>query len=81
MEPDFWVQPKYVVTVSADEITRSPMHTCGREETRTKPAMPSGSRGLWGRAIREDKGPEDATTTEEIIEMFKQQKKVGVKER
>ena len=30
MQPDFWVYPKYVVTINADEITRSPMHTCGR---------------------------------------------------
>lgn len=30
--PDFWVQPKYVVTINADEITRSPMHTCGRSK-------------------------------------------------
>src|SRR5438445_11975646 len=29
MEPDVWVQPTYVVTVAADEITRSPLHTCG----------------------------------------------------
>ncbi|MBI2008321.1 ATP-dependent DNA ligase [Candidatus Amesbacteria bacterium] len=29
MECDFWVGPKYVVEIKADEITRSPMHTSG----------------------------------------------------
>ena len=29
---------------------------------------------------RSDKAPEDATTTREIIEMFEQQKRVGVEE-
>ena len=31
IEPDVWVYPKYVVEVQADEITRSPVHTCGKE--------------------------------------------------
>ncbi len=30
IEPDFWVDPRYIVTINADEITKSPMHTCGR---------------------------------------------------
>ena len=31
-------------------------------------------------AIRKDKSPEEATTTQEVIEMFKGQKKVGIKD-
>src|SRR5262245_32095284 len=31
MIPDVWVEPKYVVEVQADEITRSPIHTAGAE--------------------------------------------------
>jgi DNA ligase-1 len=82
VEPDFWVQPKYVVTINADEITRSPMHTCGR--AKNEEGIETGyalrfPRLVGPSAIRDDKGPEDATTTEEVIEMFKQQKKVGVK--
>ncbi len=75
--PDFWVEPKYVVTVRADEITRSPMHTCGRPE--------NGDTGYALRfprivsdGIREDKGPDDATSTDEVIEMFGMQRKVHV---
>jgi DNA ligase-1 len=72
IEPDFWVTPKYVITVAADEITESPLHTACRK----------GEKGLALRfprmvgEIRTDKRPEDATTTKEIEEMFKMQKRV-----
>lgn len=29
LEPDFWVEPKLVVELAADEITKSPKHTAG----------------------------------------------------
>ncbi len=82
VEPDFWVQPKYVVTINADEITRSPMHTCGRDE---KGADGTGyalrfPRLFGSETVRADKGPEETTTTQEIIEMFRQQKKSGLKD-
>ncbi len=76
IEPDVWVEPKYVVTIAADEITRSPSHTCAWD----------GERGLALRFprivgwIRSDKGPEDATTEEEVVEMYKQQRKVALEE-
>jgi DNA ligase-1 len=78
VEPDFWVQPKYIVTINADEITRSPMHTCGKDAEGVGYALRFPR--LYGEeTIRADKGPEETTTTDEIIEMFRQQKKVGVK--
>lgn len=80
--PDFWVEPNYVVTINADEITRSPMHTCGRSKERdieTGYALRF-PRIVGDSVIRADKSPEQATTTDEIIEMFELQKKVGVKE-
>ncbi len=82
IEPDFWVQPKYVVTVRADEITRSPMHTCGlgtdkdNKEAGYALRFP---RIIGTEMIRNDKGPEDATTTKEVQEMYGQQKKVSLK--
>ena len=70
MEADFWVKPKYVISVAADEITLSPMHTCGMV----------GDTGYALRfprmvSMREDKAPADATTTKEIISMFDMQKR------
>ena len=83
IEPDFWVEPTYIVTINADEITKSPMHTCGRsknnEGTETGYALRF-PRLVGEHAIRQDKGPEDATSTSEVIELFKLQKKVSVKE-
>jgi len=70
--PDFWVLPKYVVTVAADEITLSPMHTCGMlDETGYALRFP---RMI---SFREDKGPDEATTTQEIIQMYDLQKRKG----
>lgn len=71
MKPDVWVEPKIVVTVLADELTRSPIHTAGRD---------ADGRGLALRFprivgfVRADKSAEDANTTFEIEEMFTQQR-------
>ncbi len=84
IEPDFWVYPKYVVTVKADEITKSPMHTCGMsiQDDGSKSGYSLRFPRLVGEtAVREDKSPEEATTTKEIIELFGQQKKVRVSDR
>jgi DNA ligase 1 len=70
--PDTWVEPQYVMTVLADEITRSPVHTCARDETGAGLAL------RFPRVvgfIREDKSPEDATTVDEIKKMYAMQKK------
>ncbi|MEM0475757.1 MAG: hypothetical protein QW343_03110, partial [Candidatus Norongarragalinales archaeon] len=70
LQPDFWVKPKYVITVAADEITLSPMHTCGL----------TGDTGYALRfprmmALRDDKSPQDISTTKEIISLFEMQKR------
>lgn len=75
MEADIWVEPKYVITVNADEITRSPSHTAGLDKEGIGYAL------RFPRAVgflRTDKKPEDANTVKEIIGMFEQQKKVKV---
>ena len=59
------------------------MHTCGRERqpdgTETGYALRF-PRIIGDEAIRSDKSAEDATTTEEVKEMFKQQKRVGIED-
>jgi DNA ligase-1 len=76
LEPHVWVEPKYVVSLKADEITESPMHTAGRKKD-TGYALRFPRMTGW---IREDKKPEDATTVQEIIEMYKLQKRVALEE-
>jgi DNA ligase-1 len=75
LEPDVWVEPKFVITVNADEITRSPMHTAGRTIEEPGYAL------RFPRAvsfIREDKRAEDANTVEDIVRLYNLQKKVSV---
>ncbi|MFH1285714.1 MAG: ATP-dependent DNA ligase [Candidatus Micrarchaeota archaeon] len=70
--PDFWVEPKYVITVSADEITLSPTHTCGKKQTGIGYAL------RFPRMIgepRSDKKARDATTVSEIIKMHEMQRR------
>jgi len=73
MTPDVWVEPRYVVTVTADEITRSPLHTAGKKGD--EPGYALRFPRVEG-FIREDKGPQDTTTVKEVIKLAQQQKRV-----
>ncbi len=57
--PDFWVEPKVVVEVAADEITKSPVHSCGFALRFPRLVR-----------VREDKDVFDATTVSEIKKMY-----------
>jgi len=76
IKPDRWVEPKYVAEVLADEITKSPVHSCA------KGILGEGLALRFPRLIklRVDRKPEEATTTEEILKMFRQQKTIRVGE-
>lgn len=69
LTPDVWLKPEVVVEVLADEITPSPRHTA--EFALRFPRIVS-FRGA-------DKGPEDATTVKEIVEMYGQQTRKSVR--
>ncbi len=77
MEPDVWVEPKLVIEVLGAEITLSPVHTCGKEMVFNEFKKKAGLAIRFPRFInwRPDKGPTDATTSEEIFEMYKKQLK------
>lgn len=77
MVPDVWLEPKYVMEVQADEITRSQIHTAGMYGDDAGYAL------RFPRVVnpdRADKSPEDATTEQEIMAMFEKQSKSEVKE-
>ena len=78
VEPDVWVIPRYIVTIRADEITKSPMHTCGREDD-VGYALRFPRLVGEKEAIRRDKSIEEATTSNEVVEMYRQQKRVSLK--
>ncbi|MBX5490510.1 MAG: ATP-dependent DNA ligase [Chloroflexi bacterium] len=64
--PDVWVEPTYVVEVIAAEITRSPLHTCGKVDAQPGFAL----RFPRVASIRFDRRPEDATTEAEIVRLY-----------
>ncbi len=68
--PDVWVQPKHVVTVIADEITRSPVHSCAWSDQEGLALRFPRLKGF----VREDKKPTDATTESEVLELFEMQR-------
>jgi DNA ligase-1 len=78
MEPDVWVEPKYVIEMQADEITRSPIHTAGKSGE--EPGYALRFPRVEG-FIRTDKKPEDATTVKEILKMFERQGSQKVEDR
>jgi len=76
VEPSFWAEPKEVLEIFADEITRSPIHTAGKKGDEPGYAL------RFPRLVSfrgSDKRAEDATTVEELINMYNQQKQVKLR--
>ncbi|MGI0049750.1 MAG: ATP-dependent DNA ligase [Nitrososphaera sp.] len=79
MQMDVWFEPKIVIEVIASEITLSPSHTAALNALRPGYGLALRFPKFTGK-IRDDKKPEDATATDEIVSMYKRQLKVaGVK--
>jgi len=69
VEADVWVEPKIVLEVFADEITKSPIHTAGEENG-------IGFALRFPRLVKfreTDRRAEDCTSVDEIKKMFRQQ--------
>jgi DNA ligase-1 len=71
IDAEVWFRPKVVMELLGDEITLSPIHTCAFERLREE----SGLAVRFPRflRLREDKAPEDATTVDEIVDMYNAQ--------
>ena len=74
LEADVWFEPKIVLETIGAEITLSPVHTCAMNIIREESGLAIRFPRFTGR-YRTDKSAEDATTVEEIIEMYKSQLK------
>lgn len=79
--PDVWMDPGMVVEVGCDEITRSAAHTAGRvlQPSKSGKAFEVKTPGYALRfprlvRFRDDKRPEDVTTTVELVHLFAKQK-------
>jgi len=69
IEPSYWVEPKEVLEIYADEITKSPIHTAGEVDG-------VGYALRFPRLVKfreADKRPEDATTVDEVRKLYEMQ--------
>jgi len=74
IEPDIWFNPEVVLEVRGAELTVSPVHTAAWDAIRSGAGLAVRFPRFTGR-WREDKGPEDATTVKELLEMYRGQLK------
>jgi DNA ligase-1 len=76
MEADVWFEPELVIEVVASEITLSPIHKAALDTIRKDAGLALRFPKFTGK-IRVEKAVEDASTNEEVITLFKGQKKVA----
>ena len=69
--PDVWIEPRFVAEILGAELTLSPMHTCCLGKV--KPGVGISIRFPRFIRWRPDKRPEDATTEDELYEMYRGQ--------
>jgi len=68
--PDVWFEPGLVVEVLAAELTPSPNYTAGRGRLTADAGLALRFPRFTGR-WRDDKAPEDATTTDEMLQLYR----------
>jgi DNA ligase-1 len=74
LEADVWFEPAVVLEVLGAEITLSPIHTCAVDSIRKGSGLAIRFPRFTGK-YRTDKAPEDATTSAEVVEMYRGQLK------
>jgi DNA ligase-1 len=76
MEADVWFEPELVMEIVASEITLSPIHMAARNKIRKDTGLALRFPKFTGK-IRLEKDADDASTNEEVLTLFKGQKKVA----
>jgi len=74
LEADVWFEPAVVIEVIGAEMTLSPIHTCARDVIRKGSGLAIRFPRFTGN-YRLDKAAEDATTVNEVVEMYRSQLK------
>jgi DNA ligase-1 len=70
MIPDVWFEPGLVVEVLGAELTLSPTHTAAWGQLKEDAGLALRFPRFTGR-YRDDKAPEDATTVQEILDLYR----------
>ena len=73
-EADVWFEPAVAIEILGAEITLSPIHTCAMDSIRKGSGLAVRFPRFTGN-YRLDKAAEDATTVNEIVEMYQKQLK------
>ncbi|KAI1457250.1 ATP-dependent DNA ligase [Annulohypoxylon moriforme] len=76
-QPDVWFEPRYVWEVRTADLTLSPRYKAGIKEN----VDPSGEKGISLRfprfiKLRDDKKPDEATSSRQVAEMYRKQESV-----
>ncbi|KAI0011773.1 ATP-dependent DNA ligase [Xylariaceae sp. FL0662B] len=76
-QPDVWFEPRYVWEVRTADLTLSPRYKAGLNEG----VDPSGEKGISLRfprfiKVRDDKKPDEATSSRQVAEMYRKQESV-----
>ena len=74
MEADVWFEPELVIEIVASEITQSPIHKTALDKIKQGAGLALRFPKFTGK-IRTEKNSEDASTDEEVIALYKVQKK------
>jgi DNA ligase 1 len=69
-EADFWFEPGLVLEILSAELTLSPTYTAGWGQVKADAGLAMRFPRFTGR-WRDDKAPQDATTTDELIDLYR----------
>lgn len=65
-----WFEPSLVLEILSAELTLSPNHTAGWGQLKEKAGLSMRFPRFTGR-WRDDKEPQDATTTQQLVELYR----------